>query len=238
MTPTKSSDASKPSVNPETLVDLLRTLERSSDLRSLARECGVTVRELRRRLAVWRRELVHEGDGGATKPAKGRRKPAADRSAAQKQWPDLVDATTLDKSPLPARGSRVLEIRCDGASRGNPGPAAVGAVFSQKDGPTLCALSLAIGKTTNNVAEYRAVVAALELCSQWRVARVQLFLDSELVVRQINGVYRVKSPDLRPLYQRVMFLARGLTAFQVRHIPRAQNSHADYMANLALDSAS
>jgi len=129
-----------------------------------------------------------------------------------------------------------MRIRTDGASRGNPGPAAIGIVFGQADGPDLCVHSEAIGRATNNVAEYRAVVTALEHCRRWGVGRVQLLMDSELIVRQLRGVYRVKSPDLRPHYQQVVFLSRDLDEFRVRHVRRDENGHADALANRALDA--
>ena len=220
--------------SPDTLIDLLRALERSADLRGLARECGLTVRELRRRLAVWRRELnTEQADesvtAGSTKPTAAQKRQAA-------QWPELADAVTITTSPLPATGSKILEVYTDGASKGNPGPASIGVVFKQKDGPALCGLSQTIGRATNNVAEYRAVIAALECTDRWQVERVYLHVDSELIARQLTGAYRVKSPDLRPLYQRVVHLSRRLQTFRVRHIPRERNAHADYLANRAFET--
>lgn len=227
--------------NPETLTELLKTLERSGDLRSLARECGLSVRELRRRLAIWRRELVDEEEGGATETSgdstsekSKSRKASARRKSKEQDWPELPAAGDLEKIPLPSRGKPVLEIFTDGASRGNPGPAAIGVVFRLKEGKELAEHGESIGRATNNVAEYRAVVAALEHCRRWKVKRVQLNMDSELIVRQLHGTYRVKSPDLRPLYQQVVFLSKGLDEFRVRHIKRAQNGHADAVANRAL----
>jgi ribonuclease HI len=216
--------------SPETLTDLLRTLERSQDLRPLARECGLSLRELRRRLARWRRELGTEPSAPRSTPARGGGKAAS--------FPELTAAAEIAECPLPDSGSPVLEIFTDGASRGNPGPAAVGVLFRQKDGPELCSHREAIGKATNNQAEYRAVLAALEHCRRWGVGKVHLFLDSELVARQLAGTYRVKSQDLQPLYQQVMHLARGLREFRIRHVPRAKNAHADHLANQALDDQS
>jgi ribonuclease HI len=128
----------------------------------------------------------------------------------------------------------VLEIFTDGASKGNPGPAGIGILFRQKGGEDLCSHSEAIGRATNNVAEYRAVLRALEFCRDWGVQRVQINLDSELIARQLSGAYRVKSPDLLPLFQQVVFLSRELKSCQVRHVPRDQNRHADHLASLAL----
>jgi len=247
------------SKSPETLPELLRTLERSEDLRPLARECGLSVRELRKRLGRWRRELdgaagapapESPGAGGkdgasadatalaagaATASAAATRKPAA--TPASERFPELPAAAGLPECPLPATGSAVLEVYTDGASRGNPGPAAIGVVFRQQDGPALCGHGETIGRATNNQAEYRAVLAALEHCSRWGVGRVHLFVDSELIARQLAGTYRVKSQDLLPLYQQVVHLARQFREFRVRHVPRARNAHADHLANLALDAA-
>ena len=211
---------------PETLADLIRTLERSGDLRPLARECGLTVRELRKRLSRWRRDLV-----GTLPPSP--QQPEAPAGA----FPELPAAASLPESPLPESGSPVLEVYTDGASRGNPGPASVGALFRQKGGPDLCSHQEAVGRATNNQAEYQAVLAALEHCARWGVGRVHLYLDSELVARQLTGTYRVKSEDLRPLFQQVQHLVRGFREFRVRHVRRALNAHADHLANRALDEA-
>jgi ribonuclease HI len=238
--------------DPQTLTDLLRALERSGDLRTLARECGLSVRELRRRLAIWRRELQaeHEPEEFAAEgPALNDRlqasapepfdivdeAPVPPSGLEGAGWPPLPAALTLSRSPLPTRGRPVLEIFTDGASRGNPGPAAIGIVFRRKEGEALAQHCEAIGRATNNVAEYRAVVTALEFCQKWGIKRVHLKMDSELIARQLLGVYRVKSPELRPLYQQVVFITRGLAEFEVTHLRREQNAHADALANQALD---
>ena len=220
---------------PETLSELLKTLERSGELRSLARECGLSVRELRRRLSIWRRELSDDVGGEAGLVAALAEKKTKDKLAGEEvDFPVLTAAADLEKSPL-QKGETLLEIHTDGASRGNPGPSAIGAVFSNEDGEKVAEHSEAIGKATNNVAEYRAVVAALEHCQRWGIKRVHLKLDSELIVKQMHGTYRVKSPDLRPLYQQVMFLTKGMDDFRVQYIRRAFNGHADALANRVLD---
>jgi ribonuclease HI len=234
---------------PQTLTDLLRAVERSADLRTLARECGLSVRELRRRLALWRRELQadHELDDLETEintpaelappplPDYTEKAPLPDTAGGDGKWPDLPAAAALASSPLPARGRPVMEIYTDGASRGNPGPASIGILFRCKGGEDLAEHCEAIGRATNNVAEYKAVVTALEFCQRWGVKRVHLKMDSELIVRQLLGIYRVKSPDLRPLYQQVVFIIRGMAEFEVSHVRREQNAHADALANRALD---
>ncbi len=235
---------------PETLAELLAAIEKSGNLRSLARECGLTVRELRNRLAAWRREVLAgeapAGQAAAAGETGSAPVPEEAASAASAREPAvslrevvaaLPQATKLRESPLPEAGSRILEAWTDGASRGNPGPAAIGILFRQHGGPDLCGHREVIGRATNNVAEYRAVLRALELAAGWGVRRLDLYLDSELIARQLMGVYRVKSLDLRPLHQRVLYLARSLEGFRVRHVPRERNQSADRLANLALDAA-
>lgn len=236
------------SKNPETLTDLLRTLERSGELRSLARECGLSVRELRRRLAIWRRELTNaEASPEEFIAAQSLSMPKITEKAGgtsakipaaknEDSWPDLSDAARIKKNPLPKEGSHIMEVFTDGVSRGNPGPAAIGVVFRQKDGPDLAEYCETIGKATNNKAEYQAVVTALEHIRRWKVRHVHLFMDSELISRQLSGVYRVKSPDLRPLYQQVVFLTRDLKDFKISHVKRVNNIQADALANKALDA--
>jgi len=123
----------------------------------------------------------------------------------------------------------------DGASRGNPGPAAIGAVIKDGQGRVLGKISRRIGRTTNNQAEYQAVIAALEEAIRLGVAGVVIKSDSELVVQQINGRYRVKNPALKPLHQRVRELQSLFQSFAIASIPRRQNIEADRLSNAALD---
>ena len=123
----------------------------------------------------------------------------------------------------------------DGASRGNPGPAAIGAVIKDGQGRVLGKISRRIGITTNNQAEYQAVIAALEEAIRLGVAGVVIKSDSELVVEQINGRYRVKNPALKPLHQRVRELQSLFQSFAIASIPRRQNIEADRLSNAALD---
>jgi len=132
-----------------------------------------------------------------------------------------------------ARGKVVAVI--DGAARGNPGPAAYGILFKDAAGKTLARLNGRLGETTNNVAEYRALLAALEYATERQTKRLTVYCDSELVVRQMQGHYRVQSPGLKPLHQRAQDLARRLPEFTMKSIPREQNSFADRLANEAMD---
>ena len=125
----------------------------------------------------------------------------------------------------------------DGASRDNPGPAAIGAVIKDEQGRLHARLSQRIGTTTNNQAEYRAVIAALEKAISLGARQVTLYSDSDLVVKQINGSYRVRKAGLKPLYQQVKQLQDLLEGSTVIYIPRWQNAEADNLANAALDLA-
>ena len=125
----------------------------------------------------------------------------------------------------------------DGGARGNPGPAAVAAVLSDDDGNVLAEEGRYIGEATNNVAEYRALLLALELARGLGATSVEVINDSELVARQIGGQYKVKNPGLRPLWQEAIDALRGFDSWSVRNVPRAMNARADELVNQALDEA-
>jgi len=124
-------------------------------------------------------------------------------------------------------------IHADGASRGNPGQSAIGATVKDTEGRLLAAVSQRIGRATNNQAEYRAVIAALEQALKLGAASAEVYLDSELVVKQLKGSYRVKNAALKPLYDRAVGLAGALQEFRVSHLPRCRNAEADALANKA-----
>jgi ribonuclease HI len=124
----------------------------------------------------------------------------------------------------------------DGASRGNPGAAAYGVVYTLEDGTVLCGEHASLGHTTNNVAEWRGCVAALQRLRGWGVRRVVIRLDSQLVVRQVQGQYKVKQPHLMPFHAQALKIAREFERFSIEHVPRAQNALADALANAALDA--
>ncbi len=126
-------------------------------------------------------------------------------------------------------------INVDGAARGNPGPAAIGAIIWDDRGRLITCLSQRIGTATNNQAEYGAIIAALEKAIRLGARHVDVNSDSELMVRQIRGEYRVRNLALRPLYERVRELQGRLEGFSVVHVPREQNADADRLANAALD---
>ena len=137
---------------------------------------------------------------------------------------------------MPEAGSRRFLIHTDGAARGNPGPAGLGAVLRDAaSGEIVAELARFLGIRTNNYAEWTAVEAALEEALRLGAIEVDLRMDSELVARQISGRYRVKHPDLRPIYVRVMTMLGRLRSYSVGHIPRELNRDADRLSNVAID---
>jgi ribonuclease HI len=125
----------------------------------------------------------------------------------------------------------------DGGARGNPGPAAYGFVLETEDGTVLAAEGAAIGVATNNVAEYSGLVAGLEKALELHVPQVEVVSDSELMVKQMRGEYRVKNEALRGLFVRANTLARGFERVEYRHVKRAHNELADRLVNEALDAS-
>ncbi|MFC1953274.1 ribonuclease HI family protein [Chloroflexota bacterium] len=125
-------------------------------------------------------------------------------------------------------------ISTDGVAQPNPGQAGIGATIKNEQGELVASISEPIGYATNNQAEYRAIIAALETVIRLGVSRADIRSDSELVVRQINGRYRVKNAALKPLYQKVKQLQSRLKDFSITHVPREQNKEADKLAGKAL----
>ncbi|MBB6146929.1 putative phosphoglycerate mutase [Silvibacterium bohemicum] len=124
---------------------------------------------------------------------------------------------------------------CDGGSRGNPGPAGFGVFIQGADGETVAELSEYLGKHTNNYAEYSALLASLDFALTQGHPRLKVVSDSELMVKQIKGQYKVNSPELRPLYEEAKRRIARLDAFQIQHVLREKNQRADRLANLAMD---
>lgn len=134
----------------------------------------------------------------------------------------------------PSQGGWII-ANCDGGSRGNPGPAGYGVYIQDDEGKKVAELSEFLGKQTNNYAEYSGLLAALEYAVQNGHPRLRVIADSELMVKQIKGQYRVNSADLRPLYEEAKRRIAKLDAFQIQHVLRGKNKEADRLANLAMD---
>jgi ribonuclease HI len=146
---------------------------------------------------------------------------------------------SIEESPAAGAGcagGRAI-LHTDGASRGNPGPSAIAAIVYLPTGEELVSVAKKIGKATNNVAEYRAVIEGMKLARQVGVRELTVRVDSELVMKQLTGAYRVKSADLAPLAREVAAEARHFASCSFEHVRREANREADRLANAALDRA-
>ena len=135
-------------------------------------------------------------------------------------------------------GSSILKtciLHIDGAARGNPGHAGAGVLMTDKDGNTIASITKYLGEQTNNFAEYQALDLGLQAALNNGFEAIQIFADSELLVRQIEGLYKVKSPNLQPIYQEAIKKIQRFKKFQIKHVPREKNKEADKLANKAID---
>jgi ribonuclease HI len=137
--------------------------------------------------------------------------------------------------PPGSESSEMLIAHCDGGSRGNPGPAGYGAVIEDKNGRVLARLSEYLGKRTNNYAEYAALLGVLAWCLEHKHPSIRVVADSELMVKQMKGQYKVNSPDLRPLWEEARRRSNQLERFEIVHTLRGGNKEADQLANDAMD---
>lgn len=131
--------------------------------------------------------------------------------------------------------NETLTLEFDGGSRGNPGPAGIGVVIRSQDGTPLVTLGRYIGRATNNVAEYKALITALQKAKELGAKRIHIRGDSELIVKQMRGEYRVKNADLRDLYDEAQSLYHQFDEAKIEHNYRHKNALADRLANLAMD---
>lgn len=129
-----------------------------------------------------------------------------------------------------------LTVHVDGGARGNPGPAAIAAVVSDPDGQVVFEAHETIGRATNNVAEYRALILGIEKAAELGATEIELVGDSELVVKQVRGEYRVKDAGLKPLHSAAQQALGNFAEWQIRHVKRDQNAAADALVNQALDA--
>lgn len=146
-----------------------------------------------------------------------------------------VQAEALSR---PAGSGGWTRVHIDGGSRGNPGPAGVGVVITRPDGQVMERIHRYIGEATNNIAEYHALLLALERAGSLGCTDLEVYSDSELLVRQIQGRYQVKNAGLRPLFTKAQERIAGFRRFRIQHVPREQNAEADALANRGMDEAS
>ena len=142
------------------------------------------------------------------------------------------------QASVTSASSAAYRANIDGGSRGNPGPASYGVVIRDPRGQVVAKLKKYIGRSTNNVAEYYGLIAALDFAQQHGIRALRIESDSELLVRQMRGQYKVKSAELRPLYERARKMAQSFGSFRIDHVYREQNAEADALANDALDETS
>src|SRR6266404_2138694 len=145
---------------------------------------------------------------------------------------DLFADAPAEPKPAAAAAYRA---NIDGGSRGNPGPAAYGVIIRDGSGEVVAKLKKYIGRMTNNVAEYYGLIAALDYAESHSVRAIRVESDSELLVKQMRGQYKVKSEDLRPLFERAQKMSKTFDSFRIEHVYREQNREADALANEALD---
>ncbi|MHC4202106.1 MAG: ribonuclease HI family protein [Planctomycetota bacterium] len=165
------------------------------------------------------------------RPGRPRRKKA--RPARARSSPDPGPP----RSSPEGTGTRLV-LRTDGAARGNPGPSAAGVVIERAGGEVVARLGRLLGHGTNNEAEYRAVIIALEEARKLGAEEVEVRTDSQLVAMQLLGRYQVKAAKLKPFFEKARSLLRGFRRSDVRHVPRAENREADRLAGRALDGYS
>jgi ribonuclease HI len=155
-----------------------------------------------------------------------------------KRKPDFRGAGLFkDAAPETKPAIAAWRANIDGGSRGNPGPASYGVVVRDPRGEIVARLKKYIGRMTNNVAEYYGLIAALDYAQSQGIRQLRIEADSELMVKQMRGQYKVKSPELRPLFERARKMAQSLESFRIDHVYREQNAEADALANEAMDEA-
>lgn len=130
-----------------------------------------------------------------------------------------------------------VRVNVDGGARGNPGPAAAACVVKTPDGELLLERSELLGAATNNVAEYRALLLGLRCAAEVGASEVEVIGDSELIARQVQGVYKVKHEAMKPLHRDALSALAGFKSWSIRTVPRAKNARADALVNAALDGA-
>lgn len=217
---------------------------RTAGPRARGADCAGALRGLARALAETGLPPRPEALGLSARELAG----CLEQAAAALQAQAASHQGTLDLSPPAARPDPAGEtapapapdslhiLHADGGSRGNPGPAGAGAAILDSTGKPLALLKSYLGETTNNVAEYQGLILGLEAALARGIKRLEVRLDSELLVRQLQGRYKVKAPHLLPLYQEAKALLARFAVARLTHIPRAQNALADQLANEAMDS--
>ncbi len=195
-----------------TEAELLRHIAREEPLTQTVRAFRGLTRE---RLGQLLEELAERLGGPAPEPS---------RAAAPAPLPPAAPAT-----------AGRLRVYSDGAARGNPGPSGAGAVLTDADGTPVARVGKYLGRQTNNYAEYMGLIIGLEHARELGAREVDVYADSELMIRQLGGRYQVKSATLKPLYDQAVRLLKGFAKVKLVHVPREMNKDADEMSNRAID---
>jgi len=215
------------------LVELLRFIAANEELpRTLQRYPGYD-RDALGKLVAAAADRVEEAEGAreaAAAPQKGgakvRRSSEAERRAEE---------SAREAARAAAARPQRARLYSDGAARGNPGPAGAGAVMLNADGHVVAKIGKFLGDSTNNVAEYMGLILGLRRAKAMGIKELDVFSDSELMVRQLAGDYAVKAEHLRPLHDEARSLLKAFSEVEVRHVPREENAQADLMSNRAID---
>jgi ribonuclease HI len=254
---------SKPVAKP-VLAELLRFIAANEELpRALQRYAGYD-RDTLGKLIVAAADRVEElekaqaekGAGGASKGVTVRRASEVEKAVARSQA-ELDESMDLSRAEreqkrrdraaraekdreealaaVQAERAKRTRLYTDGAARGNPGPAGAGAVIVSPDGHIVAKVGKILGESTNNVAEYMGLLLGLRRAKAMGIKELEVFADSELLVRQLSGEYAVKAEHLKPLHDEARELLKAFSWIEVRHIPREENAQADLMSNRAID---
>lgn len=208
---------------------VLKMLAEGKSAEKIAETAGVSIEEVYALIEEARKiVLLHDGPR-AKKKVLLKKQAQKDIDAESPVKDDLLAGAELSAIPIGAS----LVFYTDGASSGNPGPAGIGIVIFDAQDRQVGKVSLFVGETTNNIAEYSAVIRALKIAIYFQAKSVRVRTDSELVVRQINGQYKVKHEGLVPLFEQVMELMKQIPSVKVEYIPRNQNEKADFLAKKA-----
>jgi len=195
-----------------TEAELLRHIAREEPLTQSVRAFRGLTRE---RLGQMLEELADRLGGPAPEPS----------------TPPSAPAPQPASAPAPGR----VRVYSDGAARGNPGPSGAGAVVTDSEGAIIARVGKFLGRQTNNYAEYMGLLIGLEHARKLGAREVDVYADSELMIRQLGGRYQVKSPTLKPLYDEAVRLLKGFAKVKLVHVPRELNKDADEMSNRAID---
>jgi ribonuclease HI len=218
---------------------VLQLLAEGKSIQKIAELSGVEPEDVSAVIDEARRLLDASDRGKARKKIIIKKKASPEGDAGDPQGEGDADVSAVlegaELSAVPLGSS--LVIYTDGASRGNPGPAGIGVVIYDSDNRQVGKVCASIGVQTNNYAEYTALVRALQIARYFKTKVLRVRTDSELIVRQMKGEYRVSNENIKPLYEEAMRLRKGINTFKIEHVTRNLNDKADYLAKKASESA-